>query len=78
MAPAAHSRYLYNALWYGLAPASPLVIYGTFILVIAICTTAEADSWWRTGWLAQLLWTFDTWLSCRRLWEGWSNEATLL
>lgn len=48
-----------NAVVRQLYPANPLYLIVTMLAVAIGVVYADADSWWRDGWLAHLLWDID-------------------
>jgi carnitine O-palmitoyltransferase 1, liver isoform len=44
-----------NVILYGLWPASPITLLIVTITLVLIALFASPTSWWRTGWLAQIL-----------------------
>ena len=44
-----------NVILYGLWPASPITLLIVTITLVSIALFANPTSWWRTGWLAQIL-----------------------
>ncbi|KAL0583000.1 hypothetical protein ABG067_007060 [Albugo candida] len=47
---------LQNAVKRGVYPAPPYVTFISMAIVIMIVSRSSSNSWWRTSWLAQLVW----------------------
>mmetsp|Transcript_45820 Transcript_45820/g.115389 ORF Transcript_45820/g.115389 Transcript_45820/m.115389 type:complete len:799 (+) Transcript_45820:296-2692(+) len=54
-----HARRLKNSVLYNLAPFHPLVFLAVVTFIAVVVATAAPASWWRSGWLADFVWTID-------------------
>lgn len=51
-----------NAVVNGLWPLTPAIFFIITLIVISIVVSADSSSWWRSGWLAEILWIADSYI----------------
>lgn len=51
-----------NLFMTNLFPARPWVLLAVISLVVAVVLRADPESWWRTGFLAEILWFIDSYI----------------
>ena len=51
-----------NTIVNALFPARPWIMAGVVALVVGVVVTADRSSWWRSGFLAHMLWAIDSYV----------------